>query len=121
MGKELVLALVEPPLETLKQTRLLVSIVLFYVAKIGHLRNQHVFTLSIADNQDLVKMVGVFCQDIEIEQYSSLLERYSRSPKACGINIQIYAMLCKLLTMLVGYLVITFKFPKAEVSKCNLF
>ena len=23
--------------------------------------------------------------------------------------------------MLVGYLVITFKFPKAEVSKCNLF
>ena len=101
--------------------RLLVRLVLILVSKTALLRNKYVFTVNIVDNYDIVQMIGVFCENIEVEEYSSLFERYSRSPKAVKINIEIYTILCRLLTDLIGYLVITFKFPKDEVSQCNIF
>ena len=121
LGKNLACVSVEPPLETLKQVRLLAEIVMIIVTKTGYLRNRFVFTVQIVDNLDLVNLIGCFCIGVQTEQYASLLERYSKSPKACKLNLQIYTIICRVLTLIIGLLVETYRFPKNETASCSIF
>ena len=72
------------------------NILLIWVSKTATIRNSHVFTLNILDNEALVSLIQSFCT-FEVEQYLSLFERYSRSPKALRLNLQLYSSLCILL------------------------
>ena len=72
--------------EILKKARTLLAILLSWVAKTALIRNSHVFTLNIVDNEFLVTIIQTFC-NFEVEQYMSLFERFSRSPKALSINL----------------------------------
>ena len=99
---------------------MLFKILLIWISKIATCRNKHVFTLNVLDNRDLVKLINTFCE-FTIEQYSSLFERFSRSPKAMKLNLQIYSMICKLVSVLVDCMVKLFHFPKDEMTKCLVF
>ena len=87
--------------ETLKKARALLQIVLSWVAKTVIVRNSNVFTENIIDNEVLVNLIQTFSQ-FEVEQYMSLFERFSRSPKTLRLNLEIYSMFCKLLRTLVN-------------------
>ena len=52
--------------ETLKRARTLMTIVLTWIAKTAILRNSHVFTLNILDNEQLVSLIQTFSQ-FEVE------------------------------------------------------
>jgi hypothetical protein len=56
-----------PPHDTLKHARLLMELALIVVTKTGYLRNQYVFTVSVADNVEIVKVVNAFCNNIQQE------------------------------------------------------
>jgi hypothetical protein len=64
LGHQLSNLFVMPPHDLLKHTRLLMELVLLIVTKTGYLRNQYVFTVQVADNLDLVKLVFAFCCNI---------------------------------------------------------
>ena len=59
-GKLLQHMMVDNQIDVLKQTRTLFSILLTWVAKTALVRNGHVFTLNILDNEHLVEMVQQF-------------------------------------------------------------
>lgn len=96
------------------------NILLIWVSKTATVRNSHVFTLNILDNEALVTLIQSFCT-FEVEQYLSLFERYSRSPKALRLNLQLYSSLCILLTTLVNCMVHFFKLPKDEITNSRIF
>ena len=91
------------------------------ITKTGYLRNRFVFTVNVVDNVDLVNLIGSFCIGVQHEQFASLLERYSKSPKACKLNLEIYTILCRILTQVIGLLVETYRFPKNETASCTIF
>ena len=91
------------------------------VNKTGYLRNRFIFTVNIVDNMDLVNLIGSFCIGVKQQEYSSLLERYSKSPKACKLNLQIYTIICRVLTTIIGLLVETYNFPRNETASCTIF
>lgn len=51
----------------------------------------------------------------------SLFERYSRSPKTLQINLELYSMLCKLLSSLVNCMTHFFELPVEEISTSRVF
>jgi len=67
LGHELATLHVMPPHDTLKHARLLMELALIVVTKTGYLRNQYVFTVSVADNVEIVKVVNAFCNNIQQE------------------------------------------------------
>ena len=119
-GRTLKSMSIDNQVEILKRTRTLLKILLTWIAKTALVRNGHVFTLNILDNEELVELVQQF-QEFEVEQYMSLFERYSRSPKAMRYNLEIYTMLCKLLTLLVNTMTHYFEFPLNEVTNSRVF
>ena len=104
----------------MKKARTLLTIVLTFVAKTALIRNGYVFTLHILDNKLLVKLIQAFSQ-FEVEQYMSIFERYSRSPKALTVHLEIYSMLCRLLSTLVSCMTHFYELPSDEVSNSLVF
>ena len=106
--------------ETLKRARTLMTIVLTWVGKTVILRNSHVFTQNIMDSEQLVTMIQTFSQ-FEVEQYLSLFERYSRSPKTLKLNLELYSMICRLLNTLVNCMTHFFELPRDEITNSKVF
>ena len=96
------------------------TILLTWVGKTVILRNSHVFTLNILDNEQLVVLIQTFSQ-FEVEQYLSLFERYSRSPKTLKLNLEIYSMLCRLLNTLVNCMTYFYELPRDEITNSRVF
>ena len=65
-GRTLKSMTVDNQVDVLKRARTLFSILLTWVSKTALVRNGHVFTLNILDNEDLVHMVQQF-QEFEVE------------------------------------------------------
>lgn len=106
--------------DVLKKARNLLTIVLTWIAKTALIRNSHVFTLNVLDNDCLVTLIQTF-SSFEIDQYLSLFERFSRSAKALSLNLQIYSMFCKLLRMLVNCMSHYFELPRNEIKDSRVF
>jgi len=95
-------------------------IILTWVAKTATIRNGHVFTQNVLDNECLVTLIQTFTT-FEVEQYMSLFERYSRSPKSLRLNLEIYGMLCKLLSTLVNCMTHYYELPTNEITNSRVF
>ena len=93
---------------------------LVWVSKTATIRNKHVFTLNVLDNVSFVKLIQIY-SEFSIEQYSSLFERFSRSPKSMKLNLEIYSMICKFVSCLIDCMTQLFRFPKDETTKCLVF
>ena len=106
--------------EILKKAKILFKIVLVWVQKTATCRNKHVFTLNVLDNEYFVKLIQIY-SEFNIEQYSSLFERFSRSPKSMKLNLEIYSMICKFVSLMIDCMTQLFRFPKDETTKCLVF
>ena len=72
------------------------------------------------DNEHFVKLIQIY-SEFTIEQYSSLFERFSRSPKSMKLNLEIYSMICKFVSCMIDCMTQLFRFPKDETTKCLVF
>ena len=106
--------------DILKRATTLMTITMVWVSKTAIIRNAHAFTLNVLDNDCLVALIQTFSQ-FEVEQYLTLFERYSRSPKSLRLNLELYSMLCLLLRTLVNCMTHFFVLPRDEIVNSRVF
>ena len=104
----------------MRKARALLATSLVWVTKTALIRNSYVFTVNVVDNECLIAVIQAF-SSFEIDQYSSLFERYSRSAKTLSLNLQIYCMICRLLRTLVNCMNYFFELPRNEIMASRVF